>query len=140
MTPIYAIMAAANANNLAMMKKFYTSSPVIIDEFAPYRWSGPNAVATWFAVGAFLTMVKTTQVHGTFADSSYWDAAKDRAEIMMPATFTFLVAGKPATDSGFWTFSAGEERQLVEGRVVRMGQNAIYVGALGLRARLRRLR
>lgn len=105
MAPINAIMAAATTNNLATMKKSYTSSPVIIDEFAPYRWSGPNAVATWFAdFGAWLTMVKGTQMHGTFAGPGYWDATKDRAEIIMPTTFTFLIAGKAAAESGLWTF------------------------------------
>mgnify|MGYP001483031760 CR=1 FL=1 len=105
MVPINGIMAAVNANNPTMMKKFYTSSPEIIDEFAPYRWSGPNAVATYSAdFGAWLTMGKATQVHGTFADPSYFDATTNRVEIIMPATFTFLMAGKPAADSGLWTF------------------------------------
>ena len=105
MAPINDIVAAVNANNLAMTKKFYTSSPIIIDEFAPYRWSGPNAVATWFAnFGAFQTMAKITQGHVTVADPSYWDVSKDRTEIIVPATFTFVVGGKPAADSALWTF------------------------------------
>jgi len=105
MVPINGIMAAENANNPAMMKKFYTSSPVIIDEFAPYRWSGPNAVATYSAdFGAFLAIGKDTQVHGTFADPSYFDATTNRVEIIMPTTFTFSMAGRPAADSGLWTF------------------------------------
>jgi hypothetical protein len=105
MAPIKAIAAAINANDLAVLKKFYTSSPVIIDEYAPYRWSGPNAVPTWFAVfGAFLTTAKITEGHVTLADPSYFDATNDRAEIIMPATFSFLIAGKPGADSGLWTF------------------------------------
>ncbi len=109
--PIDAIIAGANAGNVSSIVAAYTSDAVIIDEFAPYRWSGPNAAATWFAdFGAFLKKLKVTEPKiGRSAPSwvhpnKSFPGPKGSAYVVVPATFTYKAGGKAQKETGSWTF------------------------------------
>lgn len=42
--PIKAMMAGFNKGDIAMVKAQHVAAPTIVDNVAPFRWTGPKAV------------------------------------------------------------------------------------------------
>jgi ketosteroid isomerase-like protein len=105
--PVEAIFAGGNANDSAAIAAAYSSDALIIDEFPPFRWSGPKAAATWWnGFGAFLTKVGISNGHLIHAKPTFlsYDTAKTTAYVVMPSTFTYKSKGKAQTEIGRWVF------------------------------------
>ena len=43
------VFTAFNSKNATLLNSVYDANVVIVDGFAPYRWSGPQALAEWWA-------------------------------------------------------------------------------------------
>jgi ketosteroid isomerase-like protein len=105
--PVEAIFAGTNANDGAAVAAAYASDALIIDEFPPFRWSGPKAGATWWNdFGAFSTKAGMSNPHIIHAKPAFlsYDAAKTTAYVVMPSTFTYKSKGKAQTEIGQWVF------------------------------------
>jgi hypothetical protein len=59
---IVAFVDAVNAGEPpATVRRSFTASPTIVDSVAPFRWSGPGAVAAWYsAIGADASHTQTS--------------------------------------------------------------------------------
>src|SRR5690242_16885038 len=49
MKPIEAALSAANTGNPKLMNGLFTSNGIVVDEFAPYTWTGSSAGANWIS-------------------------------------------------------------------------------------------
>src|SRR3954447_14360832 len=45
---IETVFKAFNSKDVALLKSVYAGDLVLVDGFAPYRWTGPNAVGDWW--------------------------------------------------------------------------------------------
>jgi ketosteroid isomerase-like protein len=73
----------------------------IIDEFPPYEWHGSGACAKWAADFAADTQKNAiTDGHVALAAPRHVDITGDRAYVVVPATYTFKMKGKPVKESG----------------------------------------
>jgi hypothetical protein len=101
-------MAVINQYNTLLNKgdgaagaKLCAPGAVIIDDFAPYVWQGPNACADWWAA-AGADFSKTGVTDSVVAMHKPWHVtvAGDRAYVVVPVTLTFKLHGKPMVESG----------------------------------------
>jgi ketosteroid isomerase-like protein len=79
----------------------------ITDDFAPYSWQGPGAVAGWFADYAAWTR-QNVVADDTVALARPWRVVVDgdRAYAVVPATFTYKKRGAKVVEAGsVWTFA-----------------------------------
>jgi ketosteroid isomerase-like protein len=68
----------------------HTASPTVVDEFAPFRWSGPEALKTW--MGDFFKFAGPQGVVGATADIGAPEALNvvgDKAYATAAVTLTF---------------------------------------------------
>ncbi|MEO9169954.1 MAG: hypothetical protein ABI282_01630 [Candidatus Baltobacteraceae bacterium] len=73
----------------------------IVDDFPPHEWQGPTACADWARdFGANNTKHGITGGIVTLAKPWHVDVSGDRAYVVVPATYTYNVHGKPVTESG----------------------------------------
>jgi hypothetical protein len=74
MAPIVELAEGFNTGSPARITAAHAPAPVIVDEFAPYLWSGDQAVASWgaaygaYAGGKGLTGGSVTLGEPTFAE------------------------------------------------------------------------
>jgi hypothetical protein len=79
---------------------------LIIDDFAPFSWSGPDALSRWYA--GFLNDIKAqgiTDVHATLEASPYTIVAGDLAWAPLHMNYTYKIKGAPGTEHGLITFA-----------------------------------
>lgn len=77
----------------------------IVDEFPPYEWSGPDAVRRYAAgVEADYQKDKVRDIHVAIEDPRYFDVKGNWAWASVPATFSYLFAGKRTSESGIFAF------------------------------------
>jgi hypothetical protein len=75
----------------------------IIENFAPYRFEGPNAVTTW-AAGMRAHRVDTDNLVHTFGAPQDFSRTGDRAFFALPTTWKGTYRGTPFTETGGWAF------------------------------------
>jgi ketosteroid isomerase-like protein len=80
---------------------------LIIDDFAPHVWDGTGACARWASdFDADSKKTQTTDGVVTIAKPRHLDVTGDRAYVVLPAAFTYKVAGKPMQSTGsVWTLA-----------------------------------
>jgi ketosteroid isomerase-like protein len=84
----------------------YAPDCTFIDEFAPFYWTGPNAIQSYLASGG--RMYQETQHKGdkaTFEPPSFVYVSADRAFVVEPLSGTATVRGKPYAVQGAFTFT-----------------------------------
>jgi hypothetical protein len=81
---------------------------VIIENFAPFVFEGPDAVALWTReMLAHLTHL--TDLRHTFGPPQDFSADADTAYFSLPTTWRGATRGRPFTETGGWSFVlAGE--------------------------------
>jgi hypothetical protein len=96
-------VAAMNAGGDAAAS--CASRTTIVDDFAPYVWSGPGACAKWLAAFAQLTAAMgVTNVKVSLGKTLYADGDAAHGELVIATRFTGLVKGKTLLEAGAWTF------------------------------------
>ncbi len=110
--PIHQFIDGFNKGDMASGFAAYASSGdiLIIDEFAPHSWSGPNAAHQWAedydkhskATGVTDGIVKYGAPTRTVLD-------KDVAYVVLPTTYVYKEKGKPMTEQGQMTFVLHQE-------------------------------
>ena len=106
MKPIDGFIKSTGQGRLAEAAGYFTPSHSIIDEFAPYHWSGPKAVTTWWA--GFVADSKTSGM--TDADMAMGAPTRvlttaHHAYVVAPAVLTFKLKGAPGRETGTFAFS-----------------------------------
>jgi hypothetical protein len=81
----------------------------IIENFAPYRFDGPDAVANW-AAGMRAHRVDTANLAHTFGSPQDFSRTGDRVFFALPTTWTGTYRGTtPFTETGGWAFVLVEQ-------------------------------
>ena len=103
--PIQRMMEGFNKGDIAAVKALHVASPTIIDEVAPFAWSGPKAFDAWLG-----DLVKSETVEGR-SDGVVWFGAPiretvvgDHAYVVTPCTYTFKQKGQTLRETGTTTF------------------------------------
>ena len=80
---------------------------VILDDFAPHVWDGAGACAKWASdFDADSKKTQTTEGVVTIGKPRHLDVTGDRAYVVLPAGYTYKVAGKPMQNTGsVWTLA-----------------------------------
>jgi hypothetical protein len=106
MATVDAAVSAAQSGNLRKLRDQYATDCVFIDEFAPFHWSGPNAIDNYLASAA--RMYKQTQ-HGdvrmTVRPPIYVYVSGDDAYLVEPLSEKAIIRGKAYKSTGFLTFT-----------------------------------
>ena len=106
MKPIDGFIKATSQGRLAEAAGYFGPSQFIIDEFAPYHWSGPSAVKTWWAgfVADSKTSGMTDAVMTLGAPTRVLQTAR-HAYVVAPAVLTYKIRATPGRETGVFTFS-----------------------------------
>ena len=106
MATIDAALAAGQSGDIRRLRDQYVPDCTFIDEFAPFLWTGPNAVDGYFASGA--RMYQETQ-HGdgktTVSPPAFVYVSGDRAFVVEPLSGTATVRGKPYSEQGSFAYT-----------------------------------
>ena len=106
MKPIDGFITSTGQGKTVEAFGYFTPSQSIIDEFAPYHWSGPKAASTWWA--GFLADSKTSGM--TEADMRLGQPKRilqsaRHAYVVVPATLTFKLKGAAGHEDGVFAFT-----------------------------------
>ncbi|WP_353226894.1 hypothetical protein [Novosphingobium sp.] len=95
------INGIADSLNVLDVPKFaglHIDTPTILDEFAPFAWSGKDAVKAWLGdFGAWAKASDVAGTHVTFGAPGAMNLAGDRAYATVPSTITFTSKAGVAT-------------------------------------------
>lgn len=81
------------------------ANAIVVDDFAPYVWSGPGACAKWLAgIGQLAKMMAMSKLVVAGGKSLYVDGTAARGEVVVDARFTAQMGGKSVYETGAWTF------------------------------------
>jgi len=103
--PIHNMMDGFNAGDIAAVKAVHVASPIIVDNVAPFRWSGPNAFDSWVA-----DLAKAEAAEGKtdgsvlFGDPVDEVVDGDRAYVVTPSSYTFKQNGQTLRETGMVAF------------------------------------
>jgi hypothetical protein len=101
LTPISASIAAINSGNMTGMKAQFTNAPTIVDEFAPFLWSGVAAQDRYASDFAnVVTAFKMNNITMKLGTPLFNYVHGDRAYVVVPITVTAMLKGKPYSESG----------------------------------------
>lgn len=107
-------LGAFNDKNLALFSRTFHREVVIIDGFAPFRWTGPDAQERWWTDAE--TWAKDLAVVGeriSPKETVHWQVAGSHAYVVISATLTITLSkGEPINRSGMLTYvlvKVGEE-------------------------------
>ena len=103
---VQAAMEAARKADMAGLARQYASDVTFVDEFAPFFWSGPNAMASYFASGARMYQ-ETQHLHDRFTAGppAFVYVAGDRAFVVEPVRGSASVGGKPYASKGAYALT-----------------------------------
>lgn len=106
MTTIHGVLAAVNAGDAARVGSYFAIKSTVIDENAPYVWSGSGAGETWWrAVAAMNEEGHVQQFHASALPIRYWSESGTKAYVVVPLVITLIANGKPARETGLWTLT-----------------------------------
>jgi ketosteroid isomerase-like protein len=101
------VFKAFNSKDFALLSSVYSGNLAIIDGFGRYRWTGPNALADWWADAE--TWAKDGGVESEHLSSQgirAWGMGGDRAYASISAILTIkLKKGEPIIRPGTLTFT-----------------------------------
>ena len=106
LSTIDAAIGAINAGSEPDLQAVFLDSPAAItDDFAPFSWSGKTAIADYSRdLKAILSQYKITDWRFQRHAPRYIFATDSRAEAVIPASFPFMLGGKPQSVSADWLF------------------------------------
>lgn len=97
--------AALIADDVATLRAACAANATVVDEFAPYSWSGSDACVRWAAgFAAFAKQLGLTGFKATVAPKPFTDVTKKNAYVTARVTFDAMLKGKPISEAGTWTF------------------------------------
>jgi ketosteroid isomerase-like protein len=93
-----------NKNDAKAVTAVCTKDAIILDDFPPHIWQGPNTCARWFQdFQAFAAKSDITEPAVSLEKAQHVDITSDVAYVVIPTTFTFKKSGKPVKETGIVT-------------------------------------
>jgi hypothetical protein len=103
--PIDLLIASANSKLPSGVLAAYVPAPTIVDEFAPFQWSGSKASSRWLHdFGSATRLEGMTGLNLQRHAPSYMRVNGSRAWVIVPMDLTFYKAGTRQREEGAWTF------------------------------------
>jgi hypothetical protein len=104
--PIHQMIDGFNKGDIKAAKATHVASPMIMDEVAPYAWSGPKAFDSWLAA---LTKAEAAEgkTEGKVAIGApvRETIVGGHAYVFTPSTYTFKQKGQTMREEGTFTFA-----------------------------------
>ena len=110
MQPVQKLVAAINSALPKIPVDVFTNDAIVIDDFAPYHWSGKSNAAQWYT-----ELVGTTpKARADFAamkgrvalgQPNFTRITKDSAYLVIPSSFDFTDAGAHMHQTSEWVFN-----------------------------------
>ena len=104
-TTIHTMMEGFNKGDVAAVKAAHVTDPTIVDNVAPFAWSGAGSFDKWLG-----DLAKSEAAAGK-SDGNVWfgDAVDeqisgDHAYVTAPCRYTYKQGGKTMRESGFIAF------------------------------------
>ena len=102
---ISAVGESLNALDVPRFTALHTDAPTILDEFAPFAWSGKDAVKGWLGdFGAWAKGAGVTGTHIAFGAPEALNVAGDRAYATAPVTIIATTKGGSIVTLGQFAF------------------------------------
>lgn len=110
-TTIDAFVAAFNAGDLAAAKATHEATPTIIDDLAPYLWSGRDAFDRWVADQnkETLTLGRTSE-KVSMGTTRRVEISGANAYVIVPATYSYTEKGVAMAKPTQMTFALHKAR------------------------------
>jgi hypothetical protein len=84
----------------------FTPDAVVIDEVPPFRWDGPHAASTWYAMlHGHLVAAHMRGFQVAIGAPIEYRQAGDGAYLIVPATLSGMAGTKPFHSTGSLTFT-----------------------------------
>lgn len=94
-----------NAGDMNAFSAGHAQNAVIVDEFAPYMWTGADAPKRWLEdYGKDATAKVISNSHMDYATPIRAEASETSAYIVMPTIYSFQQGGKKKSAAGSMTF------------------------------------
>jgi hypothetical protein len=107
MKPVDALIAGFNAFDETRLEDAFSGAPNIIDDVAPYNFSGAGAVKRWFAANT--KVMKAAGMTGFRAvrapHPSYFHRDGFLAYAVVPVTVSYAIKGVAQSERGDFTFA-----------------------------------
>ncbi len=105
LVPVDRLIRAIDAGSGSGIAAAYVLAPTIVDEFAPYRWTGDGAARHWSRdFAAVARDASLTRVRVVRHAPAYVSSAGGRAWLVVPTEYHYDLAGKPQLETAAWTF------------------------------------
>ena len=106
LAPIKQLNDGFNTNAPAKIAGAHVASPIILDEFAPYAWSGPTAIMGWGGdVAKFAASKGVLSGVVQINDPSVAEVNGDHAYVVAPSVITFKTKDGQVKNAGTFTFA-----------------------------------
>jgi len=107
MTPIRQFIDGFNNGDTKTAYAAYAAGNIIIiDEFAPHRWSGPDAAHKWAAAyDKHATATGVSDGHVSYKDPTRVEAEGGFAYVVIPTVYTYKEHGKAMVEEGQMTYA-----------------------------------
>lgn len=101
------VIDAANANDDAEFTGLYTADAVVIDESAPFRWTGADAGMKWWQHVQRTLAAGQATLHATLSTPTEYrlDHEGDDAYLIEPVTVSVTSGGKTRAEHGTQTYT-----------------------------------
>lgn len=106
MATVHGVVAAANADNTTRVGSYFVRNAVLVDEFAPYVWTGRDAAAHWWqAMDRMNASTHVTDMRIAVARVTQANIARSGAYVVVQMLITWRDHGKPWRESGLWALT-----------------------------------
>lgn len=103
--PIQRMMDAFNKGDIAAVKAAHVASPTIVDNVAPFSWSGPDAFDRWLAdLGKAEAAAGKTGGVVTFTPVVDEIVSGDRAYVTTRGSYAYQQNGRAMRETGYVSF------------------------------------
>jgi len=104
------VLDGFNDKDYALYDSAFGDDVVIVDGMAPYRWTGPNAQARWFAdAERWAHHLGVTNENITYDSIILQDVAGTHAYVVLSAKLSFMLKGHRGSRIGILTFTLAKQ-------------------------------
>lgn len=101
MAPVHQFVNGFNQSDTKMLLAVCADQASIIDDFAPYHWSGAGACSAWAqAYGDWAKQNGVSDGFVTLGKARHIEVVGDAAYVVVPANFSYKQNGKPTKQTG----------------------------------------
>lgn len=95
---------AVNQGDFSSAATCFTAEPVIVEDLAPFRWTGPTAVSEWLsAMGANAALTNVSEIKMTLKDAERIEVEQHRSYGCFPGTLSMSTEASELTAKGTLT-------------------------------------